>query len=498
MKKFCLLAFVFLTFAIVQVSLASTNLTVGTLPMLPSFGLARGLTGYWTMDGKDINWSAKTMLDRSGNGHTATMVGFDVSTSTAVGKIGQALFFLRKDNSTGSSLNVGNYTAVQTNYTVAFWLKSSAISGTPLMRGNTTDCFYNPRIFVPSPGNLTVAESGCSGVGEVGTYAIDPNKWYHFAVTRSGQTVRVYQNGTLVTTDNSQPSPLATDLGRFYIGTGHTGSEISNPFLGLLDDVRTYNRALDPTEVLQLYNQNASRFSVSPTPPALAVATGLNRGLVGYWTMDGKDVNWSANTMLDRSGNGNTISLLGFAISTSTSPGKIGQALKFDGVGNTKGSYLSRGPYTTEQTAYSTAFWFKIPTAGSGGNLFLRGATTACFRNPQVFITGGTAMTVAESGCSGSGNISSFTLTPDKWYHLVVTRSGQTVKVYLDGALRVTDTSQPSPVTTTTGKFQIGAGYTGSAVNSFYSGFLDDVRVYSRVLNATEILQLYNQGKLVF
>ncbi len=55
-------------------------------------------------------------------------------------------------------------------------------------------------------------------------------------------------------------------------------------------------------------------------------------GLVGWWTMDGKDTVWSSATeatTIDKSGNSNTGTLTNMVQSTSTVPGKIGQAVKF-------------------------------------------------------------------------------------------------------------------------------------------------------------------------
>ena len=56
----------------------------------------------------------------------------------------------------------------------------------------------------------------------------------------------------------------------------------------------------------------------------------LESGLVGYWNLDAVDIDWEGNTVLDRSGNGNTGSLVGFSAS-NLQPGKFGQALKFSG-----------------------------------------------------------------------------------------------------------------------------------------------------------------------
>ena len=68
--------------------------------------------------------------------------------------------------------------------------------------------------------------------------------------------------------------------------------------------------------------------------PYLYQAYDIQSGLVGYWTFDGKDTSWTNSTTattLDKSGNGNTGTLTNMLQSTAPVPGKIGQALKFDG-----------------------------------------------------------------------------------------------------------------------------------------------------------------------
>jgi hypothetical protein len=59
--------------------------------------------------------------------------------------------------------------------------------------------------------------------------------------------------------------------------------------------------------------------------------TALTSGLVGYWSMDGSSINWSANTMRDLSGQGNTGTLVSMSTTSSPAMGKIRQALKFNG-----------------------------------------------------------------------------------------------------------------------------------------------------------------------
>src|SRR6185436_16749444 len=61
------------------------------LPAHARASLTDGLVGYWTMDGKNTNWSTGATADLSGNGNNGSMVGMSTTTSPVAGKIGQAI-----------------------------------------------------------------------------------------------------------------------------------------------------------------------------------------------------------------------------------------------------------------------------------------------------------------------------------------------------------------------------------------------------------------------
>ena len=81
-------------------------------------------------------------------------------------------------------------------------------------------------------------------------------------------------------------------------------SNNSNFFNGSIDDVRVYNRALSVQEIQQLYAQGAANIDHSNT-------VALSSGLVGYWTFDGSQTNWTTGKTNDSSGKGNSGQLLG-------------------------------------------------------------------------------------------------------------------------------------------------------------------------------------------
>jgi len=97
-------------------------------PASPIGGLASGLVGWWTMDGKDL---VANVADLSGQGNNGFMSGF-TSTSSAViqGKAAQALNF------TGSTyVDAGNPSSLAvTTGTMSAWIY---VSSAPATDGST-------------------------------------------------------------------------------------------------------------------------------------------------------------------------------------------------------------------------------------------------------------------------------------------------------------------------------------------------------------------------
>src|SRR3989344_9529653 len=190
---------------------------------------------------------------------------------------------------------------------------------------------------------------------------------------------------------------------------------------------------------------------ISPEPARAPVllklpsGLGLASGLVGYWTMDGKDINWTANTMTDKSGNGNTGTITNMSTTTSPTIGKIGQGLKFDGVdahialsspsalddietqgggGMTISAWINAASYGD-----STVGSIVGTTSGSSGNwrLYLDGANTRVRFSKDYDTTDLSCVTTAGFFPSSYFN---------SWRHIVLTWDGGSAysgcKIYIN------------------------------------------------------------------
>jgi beta-galactosidase len=87
--------------------------------------------------------------------------------------------------------------------------------------------------------------------GLYGNSSVNDGKWHHVAGVYDGQTMYLYVDGVL---DSSQPAsgPIGTNDEPVYIGEN---SEMTGRhWNGMIDDVRIYSYALGETDIEALYS----------------------------------------------------------------------------------------------------------------------------------------------------------------------------------------------------------------------------------------------------
>jgi len=146
-----------------------------------------------------------------------------------------------------ASLNPANYISVEAwvkrtggaageNYRTMVW-KSGADWGDWWMSLDTnSDEWY---FFLRDVEKSTVA------------YALPLNEWCHLVATYDGSHVRAFHNGNMVSEVVAAGNLQQTPANPLWIGQGPLTTRW---FLGLIDEVRIYNRALTPTEIQRHYD----------------------------------------------------------------------------------------------------------------------------------------------------------------------------------------------------------------------------------------------------
>jgi hypothetical protein len=204
------------------------------------------LVGLWALDGN--------ANDTSGKGNNGTVSG---TAQWASGVLGQALQFngtsTYVDCGSGASLNLTD--AV----TVAAWVKPDFTAADRKIAGNQDGTTGGYKMGVYSANNLvefeirTSANAATLNRTAAGGTALQQGVWYHVSgVYAKGQYIRTYVFGNLdrelVTT-----VALGSSTGSFKLG--REPMTASYYWLGAMDDVEVYNRALSAEEILWLSGQ---------------------------------------------------------------------------------------------------------------------------------------------------------------------------------------------------------------------------------------------------
>ena len=141
---------------------------------------------------------------------------------------------------------------------------------------------------------------------------------------------------------------------------------------------------------------------------------------------------------------------------------------------------------------WSWAMWVKSSTAGGAymyqGNGGWVSGNTSCYLNSGSAATGtkGGGVRYAQGWQTGTG-----TLTAGQWHHLAMTCTNGTKVFYVDGAVDAWAKNEWSG-NSTGGQLWIGGTADTGDGNQPLNGVIDEVYVYGRALNQSEVTNLMN------
>jgi hypothetical protein len=220
-----------------------------------------------------------------------------------------------------------------------------------------------------------------------------------------------------------------------------------------------------------------------PAQDASADSNGveLERGLVGHWPME----EGQGTSIDDRSNSANDGSLTGvvWARPGAPLPARGTACLEFNG--SNWAQAPARG-LPALGTAITVSLWMR-PKFGGTRTIFTF-QREASGSSPNAGFQIGTKDTQAAFWLMGGPDIvvRSQSLTSDVWYHVAYTFDGSTHRLFVNAAAvgSSTEVSPTGPPTV------VRFGTFGSTTHQLYTGRLDDVRLYDRVLSAAEITAL--------
>ena len=223
-------------------------------------------------------------------------------------------------------------------------------------------------------------------------------------------------------------------------------------------------------------NQNES----NSTPP-------LEFGMLAHWTFD----ETNGTILHDSSGNDLNGTLIGF--NNPWSPGRNGGSLRFDGVDD----HITFAGITALNDVRPISFsgWLKLDLNGSGYVFAKRSLEQGYWR---FFASGPTKNWLVRSTTNSPPSLLSSEVTPFfHWQHIALTwnglLSGQNTRLYIDGAEKTSitrDAGSGQMISDADNLFTLGNRPQNNS--SFFKGWMDDFRMWNRVITHNEIQALYH------
>ena len=401
---------------------------------------------------------------------------FETVTYTGNGSTQKITGYIRKGAAFNGSSRITSNDPVKndTTFSISAWINVENINTfNPIISVYGSSAGTRKYLFRVSDSNsldfFTYDESGViTGIVQESN-ALTVGTWHHVAATvGSGGDLELYLDGDSVATDTGNSNVNTDATADLIIGSRDdyaAGSSVNN-FNGKIDQVRIFNTVLNSTQVGQL---------------ALEDYTDPKKSTTDYF------------------GDGSGIALYELDEDANTTPyypygtGAIdsGQSAVFNG----SSSAITNTNQVIPNGASSISFWYN-PNGSTGTEYILgQGAATAS-KGVTVYYSSSTFGALVAKGTSSLAGSATTTTTYSNtdWHHVVATWDGtintNSLKVYVNGSLEAQGTSDTSSASIGAYTYFAMGGLQG---NTYAEGKIDQVRIYSSALSASDVEALVSE-----
>ena len=409
-----------------------------------------GLLGHWTFDeGAGSTIADSTVFANDASFNTGTPEWVD-------GIYGNALKF----DGTNDAATDTVFDPPETG-AVSFWVRRA---DPPISRERPWGVGADYEMWQDTDGLMSfdLSTDGFVGGSITDEPIDDRERWYHLVglYDSSDDSYSIYINGELhksgISTFDIQKQPA--DFLSFGTRTGST-----QRFNGAIDDFRIFNRKISVREINALY------------------------GRLAHWKLD----ETSGSVALDSTDHGNDGTLV--ASPDWTTSGNVDGALDFE---SSSAERIDAGTFDVSGNEITLMGWVNAEGGVHDGRIIFK--STSNSGTDQAW-----GLTVAESlepefrlSAGGSrGRLSvAGRVSTGRWYHLAGTYDGTIMRIYVNG-LEIDSLAHPvggaidqdSTMAVTLGDSPVG----GRA----FDGRLDDVQVFDRALDPSEVFNDYKGGR---
>ena len=425
---------------------------------------------YWTSVSLLTNFENNlTFQDGSTNNFAITRTGVvNPSLNSPFSGVGGSEYF---NGSTGylttANSNINNFGT--SDWTIEFWILSTQSGRVDPIGWNylfSSSGWAGLILNVSASGQMSWYEGANQRINATST-GWNTGGFKHIAITRSGNNVRMFLNGSQVGSTYVTSASYGDNATGFIVGNIFGGG--GGILLGNMSNVRIV--------------KGTAVYTANFTPPTAPLTAITNTSLLITGTGQGM---YDNSTFVDQGPNALTMSVGGSAVYSglspfgNTYPGSIYCPTLNDFVTGITADNLSASDWTFEAWVNISTF---VATGGVGGNVIISKCVTPIVSNfgELTFAATTAGAVVYIRTITGAGQTpyrATSAITANTWTHVaaVYTNSNTTLKLYKNGTLTDTFTGVTNGGGATTTRYGIGQYGNGYAPSAF-SGYISNARV---------------------
>ncbi len=241
--------------------------------------LRQGLVGAWC---PSLGASGLSLIDRSGRNNHGVLTNMGGQDNWRASQSGVALNF----DGTNDHVVLAPLYSGRPVLTVAFWARPASTSSR-IETAEGTNSTIRAGYALSEDGNAYVLPGSTAAYGFCNWSSLGVTRFIHFAgvfnstAASNAERARIFLNGVqqTLTFIGTIPTTAPTFTGNLLLGQR---VDFSAPSTGLIDDIRVYNRALNPAEIRLLASRRG--IGLQPMPDrAAGMPRKLSVNVGGTW-----------------------------------------------------------------------------------------------------------------------------------------------------------------------------------------------------------------------
>ncbi len=431
-------------------------------PKIKIGSLQKGLVLHAPLDQESFNPSTKRFTDKTPYSNYGTGVGTQLGSSPTfevdhMGQANRAAPF----NGTDDYINYGNKETLKPQrFTLSAWIYPTSVTGERTIITSTQSIsspgYGYTLIIHPNAVYLRLHNSAGNLISVYG-HRVVINEWQHITATFDGSTVRMYYNGVYTRSGNC--SGIVYGSNSILIGHLRPGSR---KFVGLIADVRVYNRGLSDNEIKLSYESYRPKLNIGSLQKGLVLDMPLRQPYTKGGAVGSEILTDRTPQMNDGTNHGATIS---------------SDPAVFDGTND----YVDCGDDESFNSAAFTVS-FMLMTSQTRVQGIIQKSNYPRWR---LFSNGAGRLEFDATG--EVGNIQTTNVSTGEWVNIAFSYDGSSViKIYKNGILNASATGIATMYNDNIGGIQLA-----SIAATRLNGSIADVRTYNRALSDDEIKLSY-------